>query len=178
MFCIDGPPVPWKRPERDQRSGRTFTNPKAEAGKRAIVAAARAAWGNEPPACGPVIVRVVAIFAIPPSWPKALRAAALEARVMHISDPDIDQLVKLVMDGLVDLAFWDDNQVCGLPSPAKRYGHPERTEVTIEVLDQRSDEVTPGQRRLEAEVLRLGVDGYRAHKAGVRNRSKTKRRAP
>lgn len=176
-FVVPGPPVPWKRPERDQRSGRTFTNAKAEAGKREIVRAARQAWGEAPPATGPVALWVEFVFAIPTSWPKALRAAALEARVPHISDPDLDQLIKLVMDGLVDIAYWDDNQVCRFPrEPAKRFGGPERTEITIELLDQHSDEVTPGQRRLEAEVQRLGPEGYRAHKAQSRNQSKIKRR--
>lgn len=166
----------WQRPEQGlTRDGRPmrFTAPEAEAGKRAIALAARAAWRG-PPSTGPVILRVVAIFAIPPSWPEAVKAEARQARVMHIADPDLDQLVKLAQDALVGIAYFDDNQVCGYPNPAKRYGEPARTEITIEELDQLDAQKTPGQRRLEKQVAQLGVDQVLAGVGRKRSPSKTK----
>lgn len=132
------------------RTGKVMriTDPKAEAEKRVIAQAARLAWRGDP-VCGPVVLRVVAVFRIPKSWPPALRAEAEACRVMHVSDPDLDQLVKQVQDALTGIVYWDDNQVCGYPNPAKRYGSPERTEITIEVLDQTEAQKTPGQRDLE-----------------------------
>lgn len=97
---------------------------------------------------------------------------------MHTADPDLDQLVKLAQDALVGIAYMDDNQVCGYPNGAKRYGEPERTEITIEELDQREDEKPPNQRRLEKLIAQHGVGHVLALKSGQLNRSKTKRSWP
>jgi Holliday junction resolvase RusA-like endonuclease len=151
-FTVDGPPVRWQRPKQVlTKTGvvRRFNDPAAERGKKVIATAAREAWGDEPPLTGPCLLRVVAIFAIPPSWPAKLKQAARESRVFHIADPDLSQLVKLPEDALVGIAYEDDNQVVGYPNSAKRYGYPERTEITVEALAQAPDEVTPGQARLE-----------------------------
>ncbi len=66
------------------------------------------------------------------------------------------------MDALVRLVYVDDNQVCGLPACSKRYGFPERTEITIQPLAQAADEITPGQKRLEARIAREGWDAVLA----------------
>ena len=165
-FKIDGKPSRWQRPGQgiDPRTGRAmrFTDPEAEAGKARIAWAARQAFGSRRPFTGPVVVRVIAIFEIPPSWPKALQKAAREARVMHVADPDLDQIVKQAKDALKGIAYVDDNQVCGYPNSAKRYGSPQRTEITIEALPQQPDEVTPGQRRLEQRVETEGWDAVLA----------------
>lgn len=95
---------------------------------------------------------------------------------MHVADPDLDRLINLVQDALIGIAYVDDNQVCGYPNSAKRYGEPERTEITIEALDQTAAQVTPGQRRLEQEIGRSGWEGYLAQQAARRFRSKTERR--
>jgi Holliday junction resolvase RusA-like endonuclease len=177
-FVIPGKPSAWKRTN-------DFIHPTTgklvkvtDAGQRVaqanIARIARLNWKGDP-ATGPVILRVVGIFAIPPSWPKKLQQAAREARVMHVSDPDLDQLVKQVKDALRGIVYVDDNQVCGYPNTAKRYGEPERTEITIEVLDQAEDERTPGQRRLEAKPPEEWlISGTVANKL-KRNRSKTGR---
>lgn len=161
-FTIDGKPSRWQRPGQgiDPRTGRAmrFTDPEAEAGKTRIAWAARQAFGAQKPFTGPVLVRVLAIFEIPPSWPKALQQAAREARVLHVADPDLDQIVKQAKDALKGIAYVDDNQVVGYPNSAKRYGYPQRTEVTVEALPQQPDEITPGQRRLEKRVETEGWD--------------------
>lgn len=122
-------------------------DPKTKAAEKVIAQLARIAWRG-PPATGPVILRVVAIFGIPASWPERVKVAAREARVMHTIDPDLDRLINLVQDALVGIVYVDDNQVCGYPNSAKRYGSPERTEITIQVLDQQPDEIAPAQRRV------------------------------
>ena len=142
--------------ERRKRMVR-HTDKKAKAGKDLIAQCARLAWGRAPPCVGPVLVRVVAIFSIPPSWPAKVKKAAQEGRVLHIADPDLDQLIKQVKDALVGIAYVDDNQVAGYPNPAKRYGTPERTEITIEQVEQAPDEITPGQRRVEARAIKAGL---------------------
>jgi len=152
-FMIPGRPQRWKRPQQDGRRGSKrsarFTDPVARAHKNLVAGIAKRAMGNRPPWTGPVVVSMVAVFAIPDSWPKKLKAAAREARVLHIADPDLDQLIKQVWDGVKGICVADDNQFCGFIMPtAKRYGEPERTEVRLVLLEQQEDEITPGQRRL------------------------------
>lgn len=177
QFTVPGRPTRWERPGQGQLpDGTTFryTNPAAREGKRAIAFEAKRAFGLRRPFTGPVIVRVIAIFGIPKSWPPRLRSAALEAKVMHDSDPDLDQLVKQVKDALVGIAYIDDNQVCGYPNSAKRYGHPERTEIIIEELPLPDGLMTPAQARREAAVAQLGWDAVLTPAP----RRKVKRRAP
>lgn len=183
-FSVLGKPSRWMRPgEATDSNGNTFryTDKQAEAGKARIAAEARIAYRGVKPATGPVLVSVIAIFAIPPSWPVALRKAASQARVMHVADPDLDQLVKQVKDALKGIAYVDDNQVCGYhPPPAKRYGSPERTEITITVLPQAADEITPGQRRLEQRIALEGWDAVLAppKRSANKPKSKSKSAAP
>lgn len=159
-FSVPGKPSRWMRPGEftDPKTGitRRTTDKAAEAGKKNIAKHAGLAWGGRLPVTGPLILRVVAIFEIPESWPPALKRAAAQARVMHVADPDLDQLVKQVKDALKGIVYVDDNQVCGYPNSAKRYGGPMRTEITIEVLDQKPDEITPGQKRLEKRIEQEG----------------------
>jgi Holliday junction resolvase RusA-like endonuclease len=153
-----------------------YTDPKAAEGARTIKWEAKRAYGLKRPALGPVTIKVVAVFAIPVSWPPALRRAALEGRVWHTSDPDLDQLVKQVMDALKGVAFLDDNQVVGFhPSPAKRFGHPERTEISVTVVPVAEDEKTPAQRRREKRLAEVGWDVLLAPPPKQKKRSKTER---
>lgn len=174
-FSVPGRPSRWMRPgEATGKDGRTyrFTDKKAEAGKRHIADCAAQAFRGIRPASGPVIIRVIAIFEIPKSWPVYLRKAAAECRVMHVQDPDLDQLVKQVKDALKGIAYVDDNQVCGYANHAKRYGAPERTEITVQVLPQKEDEITPGQRRLEDRIAKEGWDAVLAPIARKKKSSK------
>lgn len=155
-LSVPGRPQRWVRPQQDSRRGKQrnarFTDPKARADKDAIAKMARAAFKGDP-WTGPVVISFVAVFAIPSSWPKYLRESAMRGEVMHIADPDLDQLCKQMMDALKGIVFADDNQVCGFAMPfAKRYGHPERRDIVVTLLDQNERAVTPGQRRLEAKA--------------------------
>lgn len=175
-FTVPGRPSRWMRPvegQDGQGNALRFTDHRAERGKLAIAQETKLAWGSRRPLTGPVLLRVVAIFAIPPSWPKRLQAAAMEGRVWHMSDPDLDQIVKQVKDALKGIAYVDDNQVAGYLNHAKRYGHPERTDIEIEPLPQLPDAVTPGQARLEKRIALEGWDAVLAPVPKRRNASKT-----
>lgn len=150
-----------------------ITDPKAEAEKLVIAQYAGIAWRG-PPVAGPVDLCVEAVFRIPSSWPPALQAEALAGRVPHIADPDLDQLIKQVQDALTGIVYWDDNQAVRYrPEPLKRYGSPERTVVTITVLDQPEHTKTPGQLRLEAAAATGQLIAGKARPKATGNRSKT-----
>lgn len=161
-FTVPGRPSRWMRPSQfTGEDGKTvrFTDKTAATGKRNIAKHAKIAFGARKPHTGPVLLRVVAVFAIPDSWPHRLKAMARAGRVFHVADPDLDQLVKQVQDALVGIAYVDDNQVCGYPNSAKRYGQPERTEITVDTLPQQPDEITPGQKRLEKKLAQPDLFG-------------------
>ncbi len=159
-FAVNGPPRRWQRPAqgRHPKTGKPMRieNKQAAADKKLIAQCARLAWKGEP-VCGPVSLGITAVFAIPRSWPPAVKLAALEGRVLHIQDPDLDQLLKLVKDALTGIVYIDDNQVARYPPMTKRYGSPERTEIRIEVLDQQPDEITPGQREVRKRAIKAGM---------------------
>ncbi len=129
-----------------------FTNKKAQAGKDAIAWEFKKIWGGRDPYLGPVRMHIDAIFEIPVSWPRKVIRAAIEGRVLHIADPDIDQIIKQIMDAIKGMIYVDDNQVARLGKCEKRYGDAQRTDIIIELLPQADDEITPGQRRMEKKA--------------------------
>ena len=70
-----------------------------------------------------VILRVSFHLARPKSLPKKQEA--------HTKRPDLDKMVRSCLDALTGILWTDDSQVVCLVA-TKRYGSPERTEITLE----------------------------------------------
>lgn len=174
-FTVDGRPRSWKRTAGTvviNGKARRLNDKDAEANRKVIAQLARIAWRG-PPVCGPVVLQVRAIFAIPKSWPQALQQEARDCRVPHVQDPDLDRIYNLVADSLVGIVYWDDNQIVGMAQSAKRYGSPERTEITVEVLEQTEAQITPGQRDLERAAATGQMIAGKARPRDTANRSKS-----
>lgn len=141
-----------ERPRFDRKSGRVYT-PKSTAEAEEAIRERYWRATNQKPLTGPVKLTVIAIFEIPKSWNKALVQAAKEGKVWHVAKGqlDLDNAVKLVADALNGVAYHDDAQIAVITS-GKRYGAPQRLEVTISPLDQPEIPATPGQKRLEKKV--------------------------
>jgi len=112
-FTVPGLPVPKAR-ARVTRSGFAYT-PKATVNAEAAVRYAYlgAVPGRPPiPAGVPIRLEIMAHFPVPASAPKAVRAAVYAGAAIPMSvRPDIDNLVKTVLDALNGLAWADDGQV-------------------------------------------------------------------
>lgn len=103
-FTVRGK-VQGKQRPRFTRSGRCYT-PKATADYEAAIAAAfRDQCGGFYAASEPVAVSVDVFRALPKSRPKSVAAEADTAR------PDLDNVVKAVLDALNGIAYADDAQV-------------------------------------------------------------------
>lgn len=76
-----------------------------------------------------VQVDILAVYQIPKSWPKARREAARVGDVLP-KKPDIDNVIKIVLDGLNGAAFVDDSQV-HMVSAEKAYGDEPRVEIEL-----------------------------------------------
>ncbi len=118
------------------RDGRQFIAVYKDAASRtyeeALALTAKTVMKSRPPLEGPLVVEVDAIFAVPPSWSMKQRDAALAGVVRPIGRPDIDNVLKSVLDGLANVVFRNDSQIV-LATVEKRYG--ERPMLFIEVSE-------------------------------------------
>ena len=69
---------------------------------------------------GPVAVSIDFLMQTPKSWSKAKKEMAQVQEILPLKKPDIDNLVKTVLDALNGLAYDDDKQIIEL-SAHKRY---------------------------------------------------------
>ena len=56
-------------------------------------------------------VKVTAFFPVPASYSRAKRSACLSGQLKHMVKPDVDNVVKAVLDAMNDCVYWDDSQV-------------------------------------------------------------------
>jgi len=137
-FSVHGRPVGKGRARVSLRRGFAvaYTPAKTrEFESRVRAAALQAASG---PLIGPLRVRLSVQFCPPESWPRRRREAAISGAMWHGSKPDLDNVVKAVLDGMSGVAFLDDHQVVELVAQ-KRYGDMDVTHVAVEPLSSKED---------------------------------------
>jgi len=128
-FVVSGRPVPKARPRF--AGGRVFTPATTTAAERAVAAAAWRAWPSESAFSDrPCEVEAEFIYAVPASWPKHRRLAALSGEVPMIAGADIDNLIKTVLDGLNGGPITDDSRVVAVAG-RKTYGETDETRVVV-----------------------------------------------
>lgn len=88
---------------------------------------------------GAVAVRITAHQALPQRATKAQRAAAERGEIHPIRKPDLDNIVKIVLDALNGAAYRDDTQVLQLDARKIYTAGESHITVTVGTLD----EITP-----------------------------------
>ncbi len=128
-FSIPGIPTGKRRP-RFARMGkfvRTY-QPKEDARRENLIALAyREAAAGVPPHDGSVEIDIEAVYIPPQSWSQKKKLNPGP----KTSKPDLDNVVKSVLDGLNGVAFVDDSQIVR-QSARKRYGAVNEIIVSIE----------------------------------------------
>jgi len=81
----------------------------------------------------PLSLNVISYMAIPKSASKIKREAMLSGDLRPTKTPDIDNILKIIMDGLNKIAFHDDRQVVEEHSE-KFYSDVPRVEVELRVI--------------------------------------------
>lgn len=84
-----------------------------------------------------VIVRVAALFAIPKRATKKERELMLNDSIRPTKRPDIDNILKAVLDGLNGVAYNDDAQVIGVVGEKFYAENPEQLIIEVRPREKR-----------------------------------------
>lgn len=110
-----------------------YTPAETKTYERALGWAGKAAMAGRSPLSAPLAVTVTAIIGVPPSWSNRKRDAALAGAIFATGRPDIDNLVKIGLDGLNGVVWLDDKQIVKL-SAEKRYGENPCLEIAVDEI--------------------------------------------
>lgn len=110
-FIVEGNPKGKARPRFSHKSGTVYTPAKTARYERLIRKAFLAAGGKAIPSDCYVGIIVDAYFQIPKSYTKGKRLACQHNVNRPAKKPDIDNVLKAVMDALNGAAYVDDKQV-------------------------------------------------------------------
>lgn len=137
-FMIPGKPCPKGRP-RYTREGRAYTPKETreyeEFVRECYATSKRTDFGEIP-----VEIRILAKFKIPKSASKKRAQAMREGSILPTVKPDLDNVVKSILDSLNGLAYKDDAQVTDLKI-YKRYAD----EPMVIVMIQAAGETSVGE---------------------------------
>ena len=134
-FVVPGEPQGQGRPRFSTRGGyaRAYDTDRSRDYKVRIKTAAidqMLRQGDIEPMTGPLLISIMATEGVGKSKTKAFRVAALCGNVRPTKKPDIDNIVKAVMDALNGTVYEDDRQVVSLQA-WKVYGENPGLEITV-----------------------------------------------
>lgn len=113
-FTVPGEPKGKARP-RVTRSGHVFTPKGTQFYENTVkLCFAEKYPDHEPVADVGFIAIIDAGFAIPKSWSKKKREAALRGEIRPTKKPDADNIAKIILDPLNEIVYKDDSQIVGL----------------------------------------------------------------
>lgn len=131
-FTVEGPPIGKARPKavRFGNQVRMYTPKKTSEYETDIAFAATQAMAGMETVETPVCVGVLAYYPIPASWSKKRQQAAVDGTEIP-GKPDLDNVIKAVLDALNGVVYLDDKQVVRLMGTKAYCRHP-RIEVLVE----------------------------------------------
>lgn len=115
-FVVEGKPVGKGRP---RWSGRHMYTPAAtQLYETAVARACKKAMGGLKPKTGAVKVLIEVCKKVPAHVNKATREAMLQGKIRPTTKPDLDNVVKAVLDACNGIAYEDDSQVVSITARA------------------------------------------------------------
>ena len=116
-FVVEGKPVGKGRP---RWSGRHMYTPAAtQLYEAAVARACKKAMGGLRPKAGAVKVLIEVCKKVPSHVNKATREAMLQGKIRPTTKPDLDNVVKAVLDACNGIAYEDDAQVVTISAYAQ-----------------------------------------------------------
>ena len=132
IFKIDGEPVGKGRPRFTKR-GHTYTPEKTKQ-YETLVGLCYRNIAKDYKFTSPVRVIVMAHFKIPKGKSKKVVGDMLNGHILPTKKPDVDNVAKIILDGLNGIAWEDDTQVTELVV-SKYYSEEPRVSVMVEEID-------------------------------------------
>ena len=135
-FVVYGTPIGKGRPRATSRGGfvRMYTDAKTLGFEAAVADEARTAMSQWELFDTPMQLQLSAYYPIPKSWSKKKRQLAIDGEIYPQVKPDLDNVMKAVLDAMNGIVYVDDSQVINLVA-TKRYSTDPRIEVYLhEVL--------------------------------------------
>lgn len=133
QFTIPGKPMGKQRP-RHTRNGVVYTHDKTVNYEQWVRLCYQEQCGNKTFTTYPIMVHIHAYFGIPQSASKKQKQLMINGMVKPTKKPDVDNIIKIVLDGLNGIAYADDKQVA-IVSCTKEYDEIERVDVMIKSLE-------------------------------------------
>lgn len=129
-FSVMGAPVPKARPRFTRRNGRiaAHTAPKSDEYHRQVQTAAWLEMRGRQKFLGPVAIEARFVFPPPQSWSERRKLTALGT--VHAQKPDLDNLLKQILDGMNAVVFGDDASVVKITA-TKQWGPAGLAVVTV-----------------------------------------------
>ena len=127
-ITVPGDPVAKGRPRRSRYGA--YTPERTRIHEDAVRWILKAAC--EEPIVGAVKLGLTFTLSIPKSWSRKKREAAI-INPWHTGKPDLDNLVKLLLDA-ANGVLWDDDAQVAVLSAQKLYGTEARTDVHVESI--------------------------------------------
>ena len=132
MFTVYGEPIAKGRPRFSTRGKFLFayTPEKTKAYEFEVGMMALAAMGGTKPLEGALEAFIYVTYAVPASYSKKRLEACLSGLEKHIKKPDLDNVIKSVIDGMDKIVFNNDSQITSIHS-TKVYGEVAKVEVMV-----------------------------------------------
>lgn len=134
---IPGKPFAKQRPRASRRGHLTVIyTPKETINYENLV---KSAWYNQNGLYNfgndPLEAEVIGFFPTPHSCSKKQQSKMLEGEIKYTKKPDCDNMAKIVLDALNDIAYDDDSQIVSL-KVQKLYGEPPHTVVKLKRISK------------------------------------------
>ena len=132
MFTVYGEPVAKGRPRFSTRGKFpvAYTPEKTKAYEFEVGMMALAAMNGSKPLEGSLEAFIYVTFAVPESYSKKRLEACLSGTEKHTKKPDLDNVVKCVIDGMDKIVFDNDSQITSIHA-TKVYGEIAKVEVMV-----------------------------------------------
>lgn len=132
MFTVYGNPVAKGRPRFAKRGNfvQTYTPEKTKTYESEVAMMAKAAMGASEALEGALEAFIYVTYAVPASYSKKRSEACLSGLEKHTKKPDLDNVVKSVVDGMDKIVFLNDSQITSIHA-TKVYGEIAKVEVMV-----------------------------------------------
>ncbi len=122
-FTLSGNPMGKERPRMYYKNGRTYTYTpeKTRAYENNIRTSYLKTIRHKFPKGVPLEVNIIAFYPVPKRVNQTVKKAMLNGDILPTIRPDGDNIIKIILDALNKVAFYDDSQICKI-NFTKRYG--------------------------------------------------------